>query len=117
MKQITKAELKQALREVLIEMGFTNTTPIRKPRKPAQQKDELGEWETTARAWKAIGYSSAEELRKYTRSGFFQYGIDYTDGRLPGREKTSYKFHIENCKKKWKVLPEKRKTYKRKSAA
>jgi hypothetical protein len=32
MRQFTKSDLKQALREVLLEMGFTNATPIKQPR-------------------------------------------------------------------------------------
>lgn len=115
MRQFTKSDLKQALREVLLEMGFTNATPM--PGKSPNEPEELGEWEITTRAWKAIGFASAEELRRAVRAGFFQYGVDYTDARLPGREKAAYKFHIENCKKKWKLVPEKRKTYQRKSAA
>ena len=103
MQQITKAELKQALREVLIEMGYTNATPIK-----ATTRNTPRDWHDTTTAFELIGLDSSEQLRKLVRDGALRIGIEVRDRRLTDREKPRYQFHIEKCKERLAQSPAKR---------
>jgi hypothetical protein len=111
MQQITTADIKQAVREVLIEMGYT--TPV----KPTSIKTTPRDWHDTTTAFGLIGLDTSEQLRKLVRDETLRIGIEVRDRRLNNREKPRYQFHIEKCKERLAKHPSQRSTRKKKSAA
>lgn len=107
---IDKETLKQALREVLAEMGINNRTT-------ALMKHTPRDWQDTTHAYQSIGLDTSEQLRKLVRDGTLRIGIEVRDRRLSDREKPRYQFHIQKCKERLAQNPAQRRTRKRKSVA
>jgi hypothetical protein len=97
---ITPEALKQAIREVLAEFMPNSALATHNARQ---------EWFDTDPAYSMIGVRSARRLRAKVLNGTLRQGIDWRDDREPGAERPSYRFHVENCKKRLAVPPEKRK--------
>jgi len=71
------------------------------------------EWVDGAEAAKALGFPQVKTLYEAIASGLFRLSDEkvereVVDRRLPGRTKPRYLFHVENCKRRLKENPEKR---------
>ncbi len=98
-KLIPENQLKQAVREVLIEMlGLSAPTLTPSTR----------QWYDTDPAYQLLGLNDAEQLREAVRSGLLRIGHEVRDRRKPQAKLPRYQFHIEKCQKRLSERPERR---------
>ncbi len=98
-KLIPESQLKQAVREVLIEMlGLSDLNPVNSTR----------QWYDTDPAYQLLGLNDAEQLREAVRSGLLRMGHEVRDRRKPQAKLPRYQFHIEKCQKRLSERPERR---------
>lgn len=96
---IPENELKQAVRDVLVEMLGIGT-PL--------QVNVQRLWYDTSSAYELLGLNDAEQLREAVRSGLLRLGHEVRDRRKPKAKLPRYQFHIEKCQKRLSERPERR---------
>lgn len=95
---IPESQLRAAVKQVLAEMLGMNQL--------AQASNR--QWYDTDPAYELLDMDSAEQLRKAVRSGLLRVGYEVRDRRQPRAQRPRYQFHIEKCRKRLGLLPEKR---------
>lgn len=92
---IDRSELKEIVRELLIEM-------IQSPSIGPDQ------WLDLADAWQLLGYPSYSALYKDVQSGLFRRGKEVCDRRKPGAKKAQYQINLAAARKRLQEDPAKR---------
>ena len=98
---IPESQLKQAVREVLLELlgataaGASSTASNR-------------QWYDTDPAYKLLDLDQAEQLREAVRSGLLRIGHEVRDRCKPQARLLRYQFHIGKCQKWLSERPEHR---------
>ncbi|MGB3493914.1 MAG: hypothetical protein WBA57_14385 [Elainellaceae cyanobacterium] len=99
-KMIPESQLKQAVREVLLELlGATAA---------AASTASARQWYDTDPAYKLLDLDQAEQLREAVRSGLLRIGHEVRDRRKPQARLPRYQFHIGKCQKRLSERPERR---------
>jgi hypothetical protein len=101
-KLIPESQLKRWLAETLLAMAEQLGA------KPQQSRSRR-EWFNTAEAAAMLGYDDPRQLRQAVHSGLLRVGIEVRDRRKPNSRKPRWQFHVEQCHKRLKEKPEKRK--------
>jgi hypothetical protein len=110
-KLIPESQLKSWLAEALLDVAEQLKTepPQRFAARSFEGSQSRREWIDTAEAATILGYNDPRQLRQAVHSGLFRLGIEVRDKRKPNAHKPRWQFHIEQCHKRLKEKPEKRK--------
>jgi hypothetical protein len=101
-KFISESQLKQAVREVLLELLGVGI--------PAQATSPANrQWYDTDPAYQMLGFDHPKQLREAVSSGLLRIGHEVRDRRKPNGKLPRYQFHLEKCQKRLSERPERRK--------
>lgn len=103
-KLIPESQLKRWLAEALL--GVAEQLGANAQRNVLKNRQE---WFDTAEASMLLGYDDPRQLRQAVHSGLFRLGIEVRDKRKPNAHKPRWQFHVEQCHKRLKEKPERRK--------
>jgi len=100
-KFISESQLKQAVREVLLELLGLGM--------PAQAVSPANrQWYDTDPAYQMLGFDHSNQLREAVRSGLLRVGHEVRDRRKPMAKLPRYQFHLDKCQKRLAERPERR---------
>ena len=98
-KFISESQLKQAVREALLELLGVGT-PMQST-SPANRQ-----WYDTDPAYQMLGFDHPNQLREAVRGGLLRLGHEVRDRRKPNAKIARYQFHLEKCQKRLSEKPE-----------